>query len=63
MHCPLVQYNTISFNGTKTPPADTDATEDYTWKKNLSSVYRIRAKICTVRLDTGHVATLSMNGW
>jgi len=30
-----VQYNTISFNGTKNTPADTDATEDYTRKKTL----------------------------
>ena len=29
-----VQYNTISFNGTKNTPADTDATEDYTKKLN-----------------------------
>ena len=29
-----MQYNTISFNGTKNTPADTDATEDYTRKKS-----------------------------
>ena len=31
--CIYIQYNTISFNGTKNTPADTSATQDYTkWK-------------------------------
>jgi len=32
--CNTIQYNTISFNGTKKTPDDTDATEDYTKKLN-----------------------------